>query len=118
VARPRRWLARVAAPLAFLAAATVAVLLIREGLHQDSPASPGTTTTPAQTQTRTAPPATTTRPRARTTATQAARFHTIQPGDTLLVVAEQYDTTVIELVRLNPGIEPTNLVVGRRIRVG
>src|SRR5215207_2369882 len=26
--------------------------------------------------------------------TQAARRHTIQPGDTLLVIAEQYDTTV------------------------
>src|SRR5215207_8820908 len=34
--------------------------------------------------------------------TQAARRHTIQPGDTLLVIAEQYDTTVDAIRAANP----------------
>jgi len=32
-------------------------------------------------------------------------------------VAIRFDTTVEDLLALNPGIEPTNLEVGQRIRV-
>ncbi len=107
------WLARVAAPAALLLAATVAILLVRDGLHADDepepPAAVRTTTAATTTTTRTA--ATTTRPQ------PAARYHVIEPGDTLLVISERFDTTVTALLRLNPGVDPTNLVVGRRIRV-
>jgi len=38
-------------------------------------------------------------------------------GDTLGTVADRYDTTVEALVELNPGVDPTGLQVGQRLRV-
>jgi LysM repeat protein len=32
-------------------------------------------------------------------------------------VAIKFDTTVEQLLALNPGVEPTNLIVGQRVRV-
>jgi LysM repeat protein len=101
----------VAAPAALLLAATAAILLVRDALYAgDEPRAPaGALRTTAPTSTRALP--TTTRP-------QPARYHVVEPGDTLVVIGERYDTTIGELVRLNPDVDPTNLVVGRRIRVG
>ena len=99
----RRRVARVAAPLAFLAAVTVAVLLVRAGLDEAS--SRGETTTP----TATAPTT--------TTPTPARRFYRIRAGDTLAAIAPRFGLTEAELVALNPGIEPTALHIGQRIRV-
>ena len=113
--RTRRELTRYGAPAAFLAAATIAVLLIKAGL---SGGSNETTTGSAL------PTGTTTRPVAQThrttttTTTAAARYYTIESGDTLGSVAIKERTTVEELVRLNPGIDPEGLHVGQRIRVG
>lgn len=45
------------------------------------------------------------------------RHHVIRQGDTLYKIAQQYGTTVNELMRLNPGIDPNNLRVGQKIRV-
>ena len=45
------------------------------------------------------------------------RFHVIRQGDTLFKIAQQYGTTVEELMRLNPGINPNNLRVGQKIKV-
>ena len=98
----RRRVARVAAPLAFLAAVTVAVLLVRAGLDEAS--TRVESTTPAAT----AP--TTTKPAAR-------RFYRIRAGDTLAAIAPRFGLTEAELVVLNPGIEPTALRIGQRIRV-
>jgi LysM repeat protein len=111
--RRRRELAHYGAPLAFLAAATIAVLLIKAGLGGGSK----NTTTAAET--RTATVATSTRSRTTTqTATTAARYYTIQTGDTLGSVAIKENTTVADLLRLNSGIDPQALHVGQRIRVG
>jgi LysM repeat protein len=105
--RPRRrrsWLARVGAPMAFLLAATVAVLLVRQGLDEgDSPSTPAVhiTTTPPTVSTVGAVP----------------RYYTIRPGDTLSLVAVRFETTVDRLVELNPGIDATNLSPGRRLRI-
>ena len=113
--RLRRELTRYGAPAAFLAAATIAVLLIKAGLGGSSGepttggALPTGTTTPF-TQTH---GATTTAP-----TTTAARYYTIQSGDTLGSVAVKEHTTVEELLRLNPGVDPEGLHVGQRIRVG
>ena len=111
--RTRRELTRYGAPAAFLAAATIAVLLIKAGL---SGGSNETTTGSAL------PTGTTTRPVTQThrttTTTAAARYYTIESGDTLGSVAIKERTTVEELVRLNPGIDPEGLHVGQRIRVG
>jgi LysM repeat protein len=125
--RARRQLARYGAPAAFLAAATVAVLLIKAGLAgsgaEDATPTVGalptgaTTTTAPTTRVRvTVTTASSTPPSATTTA--GGDYYTVQSGDTLGGIAAKYDTTVEELVRLNPGIAPTALHVGQKIRVG
>lgn len=106
------WGARLLAPAAFLAAATVAVLLIRAGLDSNSEPvapSPGATQ-PARTGT------TGTTTRARPPA-PVRRTYAIQEGDTLDEVALEHDTTVERLLELNPRIDPTSLQVGQRIVV-
>jgi LysM repeat protein len=99
----RRRAARVAAPLAFLAAVTVAVLLVRAGLDE------GSTRTDSPVPTASAPTS--------TTPVAARRFYRIRAGDTLAAIAPRFGLTEVELVALNPGIEPTALRIGQRIRV-
>ncbi|HBF36371.1 MAG TPA: hypothetical protein DDW50_03535 [Firmicutes bacterium] len=41
--------------------------------------------------------------------------YTIQPGDTLWELANDYDTTVEDILEANPGIDPGNLQVGQVI---
>ena len=112
--RVARWLA----PAAFLVAATIAILIVRSGLSNDdegpAPTTAATTTAPART---TRPATTATTPRATTTQAPAAEFHVIEAGDTLAVIADRYDTTVEQLLVLNPDIDPVSLMIGQRIRV-
>ena len=107
-------LARFAAPVAFLAAATVAILLVRSGLENGESTVPGVTaaaTTTSGGTTSTGPAGTT------TTSSAGAQFYTIQAGDTLAVIADEHDTTVEQLLVLNPDVDPVALTVGQRIRV-
>jgi LysM repeat protein len=99
-------LKRYGAPAAFLAAVTIAVLLVRSGLQTKS--SPGTTTVASTRATSTT---------TATTTVKRPRFYRLRAGETLSDVAIRFDTTVEDLLALNPGIEPTNLRVGQRIRV-
>lgn len=99
----RRGVARVAAPLAFLAAVTIAVLLVRAGLDE------------ASTRAASEPPVTTTTTGA--TPQPGPRFYRVRAGDTLAAIAPRFGLTEAELVTLNPGIEPTALRIGQRIRV-
>ena len=110
--QPRRGLARYAAPVAFLLAATIAVLLIRSALDESSP-TPATTSV-ATTQPTTTGAATTT---TTTATTGAAEYHTIVSGDTFQQLALDNNTTVDELVRLNPEVNPAALTVGQKIRI-
>ena len=87
---------RYGAPAAFLLAVTIAVLLVRAGLQTD-PGATTATTAPVP-------------PRRR-------RFYRLRAGETLSDVAIRFNTSVERLLALNPGIEPTNLVVGQRVRV-
>jgi LysM repeat protein len=117
--RRRQELTRYGVPAAFLAAATIAILLVKAGLDDGSASAPrtvaATTTSPATTQ----PTTTISLTDSGTTTTVAAgRYHTIESGDTLGSIALEYDTTVEELVRLNPDVDPTALRPGDRIRVG
>ena len=115
----RRELTRYAAPAAFLVAATIAVLLIKSGLENDD-AQPETLptavttagTTTQQTTTKLVLTGTT------TTTTPGARYYVIKSGDTLGGIAARYDTTVEELLALNPDVDPNALHPGDRIRVG
>ena len=107
-------LARYAAPAAFLLAATIAILLVRSGLSDGETAAP-TTAPVTATSTVESPAKTTTA--GTTTAASGAEFYEIQPGDTLAVVAEEFDTTVEQLLVLNPDIDPVALTIGQQIRV-
>ena len=125
--RRRQELTRYGAPAAFLAAVTIAVILIKAGLNGGS----GSTTTVEAhptTSTATKPTTTTTKlvltgPQAGTTTTTTetttpgAEYYVVQSGDTLGSIAQKYKTTVDELMTLNPGTDPTALHIGQRIRV-
>lgn len=120
--RTRRELTRYGAPAAFLAAVTIAVLLIKAGLNDSSESQPTTVgALPTAAATTTPPPTTTklvlTGTPTTTTAPAGARYYVIQSGDTLGSIALEYKTTVEELVRLNPDVDPTALHPGDRIRI-
>ena len=105
----RQLAARFAAPAAFLAGITVAVLLVRAGLNE------GETTTAAQTSVVAATTATTASTRTATEPTPV--FVEVESGGTLDQIALDNDTSVEQLLQLNPGLDPTALQVGQRIRV-
>jgi LysM repeat protein len=105
---PRRvWAARLAAPAAFFAAAIALVVLVQRGLDDGSSAASNTTpsiTTPTTTS---------------ETMTEAKRRRTykVRRGDTLQSIAAKFETTVDDLLRLNPDVDPLALSPGQRIRV-
>jgi LysM repeat protein len=105
----RQLATRLAAPAAFLAGITVAVLLVRAGLND------GEATTVAQTSVATTA-ATTTAP-AKTATEPKPVFVEVESGGTLDQIALDNDTTVEQLLQLNPGLDPAALQVGQRIRV-
>lgn len=100
---------RYAAPVAFLAAVTIGVLVVRAGLeHGKGSARPPATTTVG------------TRPKQKhhhAPARPRAKTYTVQSGDTLGTIASKTGTTVARLEQLNPGIDPTALRIGQTIRV-
>lgn len=101
-----RWRAeakRYGAPAAFLAAVTIAVLLVRSGLNTDSTPAPTTVATTTATTTPTGP--------------KRKQFYRLKAGETISDVAVRFDTTVAALLALNPGIKVNALTVGQRIRI-
>jgi hypothetical protein len=102
----RSWgpeLKRYGAPIAFLAAVTIAVLLVRAGLRSE-PATPTTIATTTATTNATPRP-------------HGPRFYRLRAGETLSDVALRFDTTVGRLRALNPRVNPNALRVGQRIRL-
>ena len=93
-------LARYGAPVAFLAAATAAALLVRAGLNAGS--DQAETQSPTVTQ---------------SVPAGKRAFYRVRAGDTLGVVAERFNTTLDDLVALNPQIDPNSLKIGQRLRV-
>lgn len=105
----RRRIARFAAPVAFLAAVTIGVVVVRAGFeHGKHPATTQTTTLTSKTRK--------TKHR-HSHKRSVARTYTVQSGDTLESIATKTGTTVARLEQLNPGIDPTALRVGETIRV-
>jgi LysM repeat protein len=43
--------------------------------------------------------------------------YTIQPEDTLWELAEEFDTTIEDIIAVNPGIDPDNLFIGQVINI-
>ena len=104
----RKNAARVAAPVAFLAAVTIGALVVRSGFehgrhHADTP----TTTVTSKTKTT----------RRHSHKRGHVQTYTVQSGDTFASIATKEGTTVASLEHLNPGVEPTTLRVGEKIRV-
>jgi len=106
--RPRPSFAHYAAPVAFLAGVTIAVLLVHSALDRHT----GTTTT--------TPPATLT-----TTATTkkkpakhaGRRFYVVQSGDSFGTIAAKVGISVAQLEALNPGVSSNALRVGQKLRI-
>jgi LysM repeat protein len=102
----RRWAARLAAPAAFLAGVTVAVVLVRAGFSSaDEPVTTASVLT-------TAPTTTAKKPKPK-----PAVFATVESGDTVDQIALDNDTTVERILELNPGLDPNGLQVGQKVRV-
>jgi LysM repeat protein len=90
---------RYVAPAAFLLAVTVAIVLIRVGMHAGG--SKTTTTKTSTTQHR----------------KLAKRFWTVHAGDTFAVIASQTGVPVKTLARLNPKSTSTSLHIGQKVRI-
>lgn len=132
----RFWLARLLAPVAFFAAATLLVLLVRESFGDESNDSPATlvitndagetvrvtTTFEADETTDEEPADSEPADEAPTAADDDAeepgqRFYRVRDGDTFESIAEQFGLSVAELQRLNPRIDAVAIQVGQRIRL-
>jgi LysM repeat protein len=107
--RARVWAARLAAPAAFFLAAIVLVVLVQSAISSGSsgdeagptatvPTAPGSGTTTKE-------------------APKRKRFYRVRRGDTLESIAVKFETTVDDLLRLNPGIDPLALSPRQRVRV-
>jgi LysM repeat protein len=93
-------LARYGAPIAFLAAVTAAALLVRAGLKAGNDKA----STPSATVISTVPAG-------------KRQYYRVRAGDTLGVVAERFNTTLDDLIGLNPQIDPNALEIGQRLRI-
>ncbi len=104
----RNRIARWVAPIAFLAAITIGALVVRAGLDQGKHhAKPPATTTIAKTK----------KHHGQRHHAAQQKTYTVESGDTLASIAVKTKTSVAKLEQLNPGIDPTALRVGEKIRV-
>jgi LysM repeat protein len=105
---------RYAAPAAFLLAVTIAVVLIRSGIHSGKARTPVTATTvPSRSQTTT----TTKKEAKKTKKAPAQRYWTVEAGDTFNVISSKTGVPVATIARLNPNASSTALFIGERIRI-
>jgi LysM repeat protein len=112
---PREDWRRYVAPAAFLLAATVAILLIRSGLHSgtSTPASRSVVTAPGKTVST----ATTTSAGRTTTGSSTPRFWTVQAGDTFGVISTKSGVPVATIQKLNPNVKSTSLFIGQKLKL-
>jgi LysM repeat protein len=103
-----RRLTRLAAPVAFLAAITIGALVVRAGFeHGKHHAKTPTVTSTSTTKTK----------HGHGHKRHRGKTYTVRTGDTLESIATKTGTTVPRLEQLNPGVDPTALRVGEKIRV-
>ena len=107
----RMWIYRIAAPAAFFLAATILVVLIDRGLNGSSTDSAPTVLPTTST------PTTSTPTTGGTSTSKKKQIYRVKAGDTLESIAAKFDTTVDDLLALNPGIDPLALSPGQKIRV-
>jgi LysM repeat protein len=81
-----------------------------------APSTPTVTPTPTDTSTPTTTPTATATPTNTPTPTPLPpRVHTIQAGDTLLEIADQYDVAVEAILAANPGVSETRLQLDQEL---
>ena len=97
---------RFAAPAAFLAVVTIGVLVVRAGFESGKHPTTPTATLTAKTTTG-----------AKAHGHRRVHTYTVQSGDTLGSIAAKTHTTVARIEQLNPGVDPTALRIGERVRV-
>jgi|SRR5947209_6309639 len=102
-----RWLA----PVVLIGAAGLVVGETVSTLHHSSPSAPGVG--PAARGGR----ARTTTTTATTTSTTSPRTYTVHAGDLLSTVSQRTGVSIERLKALNPGLDPTAMRVGQRIRL-
>ena len=105
--KARRGVAHYAAPVAFLAGVTIAVLLVHSALsgHNGS----GTVTRPTTTA-RSTVAATTGR-------ATGKKVYVVQTGDTFGTIAAKVGISIERLQALNPGVSSNALRVGQKLRI-
>ena len=104
----RAWVARLAAPVAFFVAATVLIILVESGLNGGGSAATTSSFPTASTPTTTA---------GTTSGPKKKRIYRVRRGDTLESIAAKFNTTVDDLLQLNPNVDPLALSPGQKIRV-
>src|ERR1044071_1275429 len=97
--------ARLAAPLALLAAA-IAVAVVVAASRPGSTDSPSPLPRPAVTQ-----------PVRRSSRPATPRAYVVKPGDTLTVIADKAGVSIEEIERLNPDVDPNALQSGERLEL-
>lgn len=98
-----RNLARLAAPLALIAAAIGVVVVVQAS------GSGSSSDTPAATRTAVTQPARAVRSR--------PRFYVVKVGDTLTVIAQKSGVSLETIQRLNPDVDPQALQTGQRLKL-
>jgi LysM repeat protein len=101
--------AHYAAPIAFLAGVTIAVLLVHSALDHHT----GTTTTTGSVTTVSTASTTTKKPTKRA----GRRFYVVQSGDSFGTIAAKEGISVSRLEALNPGVSSNALRVGQKLRI-
>ena len=108
--------ARYTAPVLFLVAVTIAVLLIRSGLGGGASSQTTTRSGPVThpSTAKTPPPGTT---RQGATTTTAGQFYTVAAGDTFGSISARTGVPIAQIEQLNPGVSTNSLQVGQKLRV-
>jgi LysM repeat protein len=95
----RSWKA-FAGPIAFLLAATIGVTVFRAVRHASAP-------TPAPSPV----------VRSKAPVAPARRTYSVRPGDTLALIATKMGVPLVRIRSLNPGVQPTALFIGEKLRL-
>ena len=89
----------LAAPAAFLLAATIVVLAIHSARHASHPVKTPTVAT------------------SKTATTARPRVYIVRAGDTLASIAGKTGVGTSRILRLNPKLQPTSLFLGEKVRL-
>jgi LysM repeat protein len=104
----RSRLTRWVAPVALLVAVTIGALVVRAGFHHGKHHTQQPTTTVTSKRKKT---------HSHGHKQPHVRTYAVESGDTFESIATKERTTVARLRQLNPGVDPTALRVGEKIRV-